>query len=376
MTTPARKLRTASLITRKLGGSVRKRKKKTADEIRRTLTELIALTGGNSMLTPSTSQKKPRSCTKKSNSADSPVVYLTGSPVLRGRKRRKSGGPQEDLDDPAARKMAEDKILDAIKGVSASITAMEARMKTFSTKADLNNMVEQIKEVKERVLVNSMNIEKLFDLRKDDQENLHKHVEELIDTKLSSGGAPPDRTGSIDRLKAEQEIQYLMCRRSVRIWPVSEVNDLEMSVRAFLKRYLKLPASVADSLEVEMAKRQEQPRRSKIHKEVLVRCKTAATRDIVQSYAANLAEAGGSAGLRLEVPDFLRGLFRKFESHGAALREAYGTVKRAIRFNNEHMSLSMDVKLESTQWHNITALDMEAIGQKTNRGQGALSVWS
>ena len=36
----------------------------------------------------------------------------------------------------------------------------------------------------------------------------------------------------------------------------------------------------------------------------------------------------------------------------------YGTVKRAVRFDDENMSLSMNVKLDSTQWHRLTAQDV------------------
>ena len=122
------------------------------------------------MDTPSNAPRKPntRSHNKKKQPtpgpAESSVIDLANSPVLRSRRN------------PAAKKMAEDKILDAIKVVSTSVTAIEKRMGSFSTKTDINNMVAELKEVKEKVVVNSINIEKLFELRKDDQDNLHKKV--------------------------------------------------------------------------------------------------------------------------------------------------------------------------------------------------------
>lgn len=315
-------------------------------------------------VTPANVPKKPntRSNSKNNpNASSSPVTDLSGSPILRGRKRRKSTTEEQNEEEPAAKKMAEDKILDAIKAVNTSVTAMENRMKSFSTKADLNNMVCEIKDVKEKVMVNSLNIEKLFDLRRDDQKELHKKMEEIIETKLTNAPSAQPTTAA-SNMQAEREMQYLLARRSVRIWPISEVNELERSVRTFFKRYLKIPPTVADNIDIELAKRQEQPRRSKtVHKEVLVRFSTSQSRDVVQSYAVNLSEAKGAAGLRLEIPDFLRGLFRRFESHGAALRSRYGVVKRSIRFDDERMSLSMDVKLENTQWHRLTATDMDSI---------------
>ena len=253
--------------------------------------------------------------------------------------------------------MAEDKILDAIKNVSNSVTAMESRMKSFSTKDDIAGMVGELEEVKERVFVNSHNIEKLFDMRKTDQDNLLKKVEQIVDSRMNDDGNR--RTSRVSGgPNVEHQTQYLLCRRSMRIWPVSEVNELDKSVRDFFKRYLKISDNVVDDFDFEQLKRLAQPRRSKIHKEVLVRFRNAQARDVAQSYALNLAESAGNAGLRLEVPDHLRGLFRRFETHGAALRNKYGSVKRAVRFDDENMSLTMDVKLENTQWHRLSAQDV------------------
>ena len=102
-------------------------------------------------------------------------------------------------------------------------------------------------------------------------------------------------------------------------------------------------------------------RRSKIKDKVLVRFSNSQERDVAQSYATNLADAGGEAGLRLEIPDYLRRLFRLYEAHAAALRAKYGDVRRAVRFDDINKSLYMDVKLESTDWHRISAEEMRSI---------------
>ena len=87
---------------------------------------------------------------------------------------------------------------------------------------------------------------------------------------------------------------------------------------------------------------------------MLVRFSTSQQRDVVQSYAANLASSQGKAGLRIDVPDKLRGLFRLFESH-------FGQIKRAVRFDDIEQSMYMDVKLEDTNWHRITAADIREV---------------
>ena len=277
-------------------------------------------------------QRHTRSSTRKSSiPSTKQTVSASSSPVLRGKKRPISGG--DPGDEPANKKMSEDKILDAIKAVNTSVTSMEARMRSFTTKADLDVMVEEIKEVKEKVTVNSINIEKLFDLRKTDRDGLVKKVEEIVENKFQSEERQGSSTRGPSSVQAEKERQFLLCRRSIRIWPISEVGEMDAGVRNFLKRYLKVPEVMADGVELEHFERLAQPRRSKVHKEVLVRFANSQTRDTIQSFATNLAGTKGVAGLRMEIPDHLRGLFRLFESHGAALRTKYGQVRRSIRFD-------------------------------------------
>ena len=88
------------------------------------------------METPSNTSKKPntRSHSRKkpptAGPLEEPATDLANLPILRGRKRRKTGEAQDEAE-PAAKKMAEDKILDAIKVVSASVTAMEKKWGHF-----------------------------------------------------------------------------------------------------------------------------------------------------------------------------------------------------------------------------------------------------
>ena len=50
--------------------------------------------------------------------------------------------------------MVDNQILEAINGIKASVGSMEKQLKTFSTKADLNVMVGQIREIKNTVVEN------------------------------------------------------------------------------------------------------------------------------------------------------------------------------------------------------------------------------
>ena len=144
----------------------------------------------------------------------------------------------------------------------------------------------------------------------------------------------------------------------MRLWPVQESDGLERGVKRFLTFYLKMPEETINGLVFERIAKQVQSRRSKIKDEVVAILQTSHQRDTIQSYAFNLSAAQGLAGIRLDIPDHLRGLFRLFESHAAALRERYGAVKRAVRFDDVDRTMYMDVKLGDTDWHRVTAAEV------------------
>ena len=80
----------------------------------------------------------------------------------------------------------------------------------------------------------------------------------------------------------------------------------------------------------------------------------------VQSYAVNLQTLGGKAGIRMDVPEHLRGTFKLFEAHGGKLKEQNpGGLKRSIKYDDTTMSICMDVRLPNwTMWHRISANQM------------------
>ena len=131
--------------------------------------------------------------------------------------------------------------------------------------------------------------------------------------------------------------------------------------------YLKMPTDIIDSLTIAKVTKLSQPRRSKIKEEVLVTLQSSHQRDTVQSFASNLAAAQGQAGMRMEVPDALRGLFRLFETHAVALKDQFGPIKRSIRFEDTDQSLYMDVKLDTTDWIRITADEMRDLAARKKK---------
>ena len=270
----------------------------------------------------------------------------SASPLLRGRKR-KSSNPSEAAA-PPHKKMADNEILSAINDIGKSVVSMEKQLKQCCTKEDMTKMA---REIRTEVQSNSKRIDKLFEMRKSDGAELAKKVEKIVDQRLNDrkmGGA-----GAMSPHEEAYQHAFLKSRRSTRLWPIPQSLNTEESVREFFYTILSVPQSISKNVKIESVERVVQPRRSKISNEVLVRFQTTHDRDTIQSYAANLAGIDGKAGLRIDVPDHLRGVFRQFEAHAALLKQKYGAVKRSIKFDDAQQSFCMDVKLETTGWHRI-----------------------
>ena len=297
---------------------------------------------------------KARSLKRKS-AGTGQEVNEGASPVLRGRKRKTSATREQS--EPPSKRMADGEILAAINDVGKSVVAMEKQLKNCCTKEDLSAMT---KEIKNEVQRNTSRIDQLFEMRKSDA----KRVEQLVDKHIKSRKDAEQGFASLSSAEESLQQDYLQSRRSVRLWPILAGNNVEEQVRSFFYQVLSVPSDVSKNVRIESAERIVQPRRSKITGEVLVWFGTAQDRDTIQSYAANLAGIDGKAGLRLDVPDHLRGVFRMFEVHATLLKKRYGSVKRSIKFDDLSQSFCMDVKLETTGWHRIDSTQIRKAFQK------------
>ena len=83
-------------------------------------------------------------------------------------------------------------------------------------------------------------------------------------------------------------------------------------------------------------------------------------RDHVKSYGRYLARhvnklAQPIAGLQIEVPEHLGGIFADLTSHGYLLRQSHGAGLRcSIKFDEAEVSLVMDVQLpNSSDWPHV-----------------------
>ena len=92
----------------------------------------------------------------------------------------------------------------------------------------------------------------------------------------------------------------------------------------------------------------------KIKDEVCVTFSDIETREAVRAAASNLSAIPG-AGMRLEVPDFLRPSLRALESVSYSMRQSTPGMRRNVKFDDEVLDLVMDVQMEPPEgkWKKI-----------------------
>lgn len=190
--------------------------------------------------------------------------------------------------------------------------------------------------------------------------------------RLSTGSLSEETTsasGSLVRVQTERycpkEIKrhkYELARRTLRLWPVNGENDLQLMEGSlkFIYETLLVEEKELGSDRVERARRvrSARARGGPVRDEVAVTFVDASTRDFVISHAKNLSgDSGGSVGIRLEHPDFLGEDFRVLAKFGARMRQRNGEgFKRNIKFNDDEMTLYMDIRLPGqTDWMSVSA---------------------
>ena len=158
-----------------------------------------------------------------------------------------------------------------------------------------------------------------------------------------------------------KEKNYLIARRTMRMWPVkvsAEVKSLTAAARTFCLEILKMPADQAEALQISGVIEAAPSRRGRIKNEIVVTFKTAADRDLVQSFAPNLKELQGKAGVRVDIPEHLQTTFKVLEEHANGIKGKYKeAVRRSIMFDDSSRCLMLDICLpNSSNWHRICLL--------------------
>ena len=159
----------------------------------------------------------------------------------------------------------------------------------------------------------------------------------------------------------DDDPQYLLARRSVRLWPVAGTGeDLWRNAGHFVQVRLALQ-DIPES-RIESVSRPDVPSGINAVDEALVVFKHPETRDTVVGSSGKLAacvDARGrpTAGVRMEVPRRLRPTFSTLYKFGQQLRARHGEgTRRHVKFDDDGRTLFLNVKLPGdTNWSKVSA---------------------
>ena len=306
-----------------------------------------------------TGAEAPQSAQTRTRKVNNVTTSQSASPSLPN-KRKRQPSPEAPEGPPSKKMASSDDLLKAIAEVNKNVALMNTRLQSFCTKEDFASMAREVKSGVER---NAAGIDKLHELRRQDNIRFDQRVEQIIDKKIAGEKSLSRGVLSLTQRESDQERDFLEARRSILVWPAPG-EDLLRAAELFMAKTLMIPEAEIEGLEIEHVSRQRQSRRSRIKDELLIRFRKSNDRDVAQSYAPNLANVGSEAGLRMQIPDHLKGLFKQFEKHAAALKQKHPTLKRSIKFDDSCQSLAMDAKLSASKgWQRISGQDMRQITQ-------------
>ena len=283
----------------------------------------------------------------------------TTSTPRNNRSRTRNSSAEETEDTMAGSK----DILEEIRKINVQFGGLREEIK--------NDVSAAVGQVTAQVKQNSENIAKI---QNDLDKKISSSVEETVSRELRKYGIKDLR---VRNEGDDTQRNYWRCRRSVRCWPITgPEQDLWGLTGDFFAKILGIPNQSLPQDAVESIRRISRPRSkrmTKIQNEVLVTFKEVATRDLVFSYAPNLAnyrQAKEPPGIRLEYPDHLRGTFSTLEKYGIMMKSRLGSgFKRSIKFDDSAMSLRIDVCLPGEErWTQIAPeIATEEVGKMKRR---------
>ena len=245
-----------------------------------------------------------------------------------------------------------------VKALSASVTKNQSDISAIR------------KEIKQAVSKDSLREEIKSVLQETVSKSITEQVEKRIGPevhKIQSSYSEAVKSGVVGGDVADYSDRYWSARRSLRVWPVPGNNDDDIRVNTgdFIHDKLKVHEDALQKSDVVSVRRvlrgarqsdrrhRRQAHPQQVWEEVLVVFQSVEIRDMVWSHSFNLAgfvdsEGKPTAGVRLEIPDALRNVFRDLQWYGHHLRSLHGPgLKRQVKFNDNLRTLYMDVKLPS-----------------------------
>lgn len=283
---------------------------------------------------------------KTSKTARSPTMQRSPASTSTSKTNRQSDPDIEMIDPEKTAEKTNDASDDLFRKLS---TYMDRKLDKMSEDmTTIRSEVGSVTRIVAQVNTNSENISAL----KQDVNNMTRRMEETVSAAVAREmrNINTNHLAGPDRMNKNEE-NYWKCRRSVRCWPIrAPEDDLWGATGDFFVQTLGIPGDVLHQESVEYIRKLSAPRSTRtarIQNEVLVVFKDVHTRDLVFSYAPNLAKYRNSPnppGIRLDYPDHLRGAFQTLEKYGVLMKsELGGEMKRSIKFDDQTESMRIDV---------------------------------
>ena len=151
--------------------------------------------------------------------------------------------------------------------------------------------------------------------------------------------------------------------RTIRIWPIlgESQERIRQNLEDFLKNCLLQTSSEVELLGIERVTRVRNQPSQRIHNEVRVTMNRQWAREHIASKGRMLADYVDSenrptAGIRMDIPDFLATDFRTLDRYGVRMRNTHGKLtKKYVKYDESNLSLILELRLPGdSAWMKIT----------------------
>ena len=233
------------------------------------------------------------------------------------------------------------------------IDTLEETVKNNSNSIEIltstvHNNTEGLANLEDRVTQGELALEdKVADIVRQQLAGGSLMASDSVSSLSASSSAPPTPAS---RLSQSQTMRYWQCRRSLRLWPIVG-SDLVAAVKKFLIDTLEMEHDFVEQDIGPLKVEKIVDPRSKISHEVIVEFCSVPLRDSIKASGFKLA--GKRAGIRIEVPHFLKSDFNTLQNISYRMKMANATMKRSVKFDDDRLSLMLDIQLPGQDWRRI-----------------------
>ena len=258
------------------------------------------------------------------------------------KSRNRSGGGNTDADengtgvDPALIRFLNAMKHDIVESTRETVGRIEARLD--NTERGLERLEKKVEET---------------------DKNLSAKVAAEVARQLPSASiaAEPSKRGTDSRTKLRREEAFHLCRRSLKLWPITGGEDPVDAVRTFLRNRLGIGNDRITRLgTIEVSTLPSKTSRER--KEVVATFETLDDRDFVKSNGSNLA-GQNEAGMSLHVPGHLMDNLSALNGLAYSIKQKNRNIKRAVKFDDINQDIYLDICVAGN-WRRVSPVEARA----------------